>query len=262
MIKIPKEFFPKFECDLIRLGNQYDGGYVVSKQSVENSKQLISFGLSNDWSFESSYSSMTNNNIYCYDLSVTNFFWLKDFIKTLIRIIFFPKTNKNLKNLFNFFFYKSFFRKKKNFHIKKFIFPKNYKKNFYPQEKITDLNEILEKISGRFYLKIDIEGAEYRILEQIVKHQNSIDGLSIEFHDFDIHLNLVKKFVNDLDLEIVHIHVNNYGLLNKESIPSVVEFSFAKKDFVDLKTANLKSYPLELDKPCNTRYKDDPVNFY
>ena len=49
MIKIPKEFFPKFECDLIRLGNQHDGGYVVSKKSIENSKQLITFGLSNDW---------------------------------------------------------------------------------------------------------------------------------------------------------------------------------------------------------------------
>lgn len=261
MIKVPKEFFPKFECDLIRLGNQHDGGYVVSKKSIENSKQLITFGLSNDWSFESSYSLMTNNKISCYDLSVNNFYWIKDFIKSLIKILLCNQIKKNFKNLFVFFKYKNFF-KGKNFHFKKFIFPLENRKNFYKPNEITDLNEISKSTKDEFYLKIDIEGSEYRILDQIIKNQNLICGLSIEFHDFDIHIELIKKFINSFDMEIVHIHVNNFGILNKYSIPSVIEISFAKKDFIDLKKLNTKSYPLELDRPCNMNYKDDDINFY
>ena len=77
MIRVPKQFFPKFNCELIRLGNDSDWGYVISKKSVENSKLLISFGLSNDWSFDEAYTNITNQKIYCYDLSVNNFFLLE-----------------------------------------------------------------------------------------------------------------------------------------------------------------------------------------
>ena len=56
---------PKFDAKKIRLGKKYDGGYVVSKKAVLNSKNLVSFGVYDDWSFES------------------------DFIKIIIKLIFF-----------------------------------------------------------------------------------------------------------------------------------------------------------------------------
>ena len=81
-------------------------------------------------------------------------------------------------------------------------------------------------------------------------------------HDFDIHLNLIKNFINQLDLEIVHLHVNNFGLINENSVPSVVEISFAKKEFIDTNNHNKKTYPLDKDKPCNKDYKDGNISFY
>ena len=43
---------PKHTYDLIRLGQDNDGGYIVEKQSTKKSKNLVSFGLADDWSFE------------------------------------------------------------------------------------------------------------------------------------------------------------------------------------------------------------------
>ena len=35
---------------------------------------------------------------------------------------------------------------------------------------ITDLDNILKNLEKNFFLKIDIEGSEYRILDQIIKN--------------------------------------------------------------------------------------------
>jgi hypothetical protein len=38
---LPIEFKPKNEYELIRLGQDNDGGYLVDKKSIEDSKSLI-----------------------------------------------------------------------------------------------------------------------------------------------------------------------------------------------------------------------------
>lgn len=58
MIRIPNLFYPKFKCDLVRLGKNFDGGYIVEKNSINESEILLSFGLSDDWTFEEAYSSL------------------------------------------------------------------------------------------------------------------------------------------------------------------------------------------------------------
>ena len=49
---LPNFLKPKHEYDLIRLGGDYDGGYLVEKNSIENSKSLITLGLGYEWTFE------------------------------------------------------------------------------------------------------------------------------------------------------------------------------------------------------------------
>ena len=41
--------------DLIRLGRPEDGGYVISGRCVEQSRVLVSFGISEDWSFDEAF---------------------------------------------------------------------------------------------------------------------------------------------------------------------------------------------------------------
>ena len=49
---LPKQFQPTATYDLIRLGRNHDGRYLVDPASVAKTETLISFGLSADWSFE------------------------------------------------------------------------------------------------------------------------------------------------------------------------------------------------------------------
>ena len=58
---LPKILKPKHEYDLIRLGQDNDGGYLVEKKSTEKTKNLISFGLADDWSFEKDFKRFNQN---------------------------------------------------------------------------------------------------------------------------------------------------------------------------------------------------------
>ena len=67
---LPENFKPKNEYNLIRLGKNNDGGYLVEKYSFDEAKSLISFGLSFDWSFEKQFFNIKNCPIHCYDPTI------------------------------------------------------------------------------------------------------------------------------------------------------------------------------------------------
>ena len=67
---LPKEFKPKYEYDLIRLGGNFDGGYLVERNSIQNSKSLITLGLGYEWRFEKEYYNLYKKPIDCYDHTV------------------------------------------------------------------------------------------------------------------------------------------------------------------------------------------------
>ena len=54
---INKILKPKYNYDLIRLGKDFDGGYLVGENSVRGADYLISFGINEDWSFEKDFKS-------------------------------------------------------------------------------------------------------------------------------------------------------------------------------------------------------------
>jgi hypothetical protein len=62
-----------FQCnDLIRLGKNGDGGYLVNIEDVKKSTRLLSFGVSTDWSFEEDFSKINDCPCVAYDHSVEN----------------------------------------------------------------------------------------------------------------------------------------------------------------------------------------------
>jgi len=67
---LPKIFKPQNEYNLIRLGQDNDGGYLIEKDSLSKANSLISFGLSYDWSFEKNFFSIKNCPIHCYDPTI------------------------------------------------------------------------------------------------------------------------------------------------------------------------------------------------
>ena len=261
-IILPRYFMPKFKTQLIRLGKNYDGGYLVPIKSIENTKVLFSFGLNDDFSFEKDFRKKKDINIYCYDNSVNWKFWIKKFFRDIKNLLLFRIKKSDLKYIFFYFKYIFFFNSKKKIHYKKFIAPKGSNIPGVKENEITDLDEIFsEKNSKNVFLKIDIEGSEYRILDQIIKYQSSIEGLVIEFHECDINKDLIKNFINNFELKITHLHVNNWSLINSENFPSSIEFTFSPKDYCKTDNSEYLSLPLDLDQPCNPASKDIPVEF-
>jgi len=208
-MSLPLFLKPKGYYKILRVGPNKDGGYLVGKKSLVNSKYLISFGIFDDWIFEKDF--LKKNGIVkinCYD-DVLSASWLfKNIFKFLINF----KLNLTIKKIIIFIDY--FFIKKKINFIKKKIISK-------------DLIEISKKKDT--FLKIDIEGSEYRILNDILEIEKNLIGMIIEFHDVDLHLERIENFIKRLKfLKLIHIHPNNYGELNFENIPSLIELTFEK----------------------------------
>ena len=251
-IKLPKIFKPKFETELIRLGDRKDGGYLIPVKSILNTKKLISFGLGDNFSFEEDFYKKNKVEILCFDKSVNFKFFLKPFLFG------------NFKKLFQYIKYRIFFDGKNKHHIKKNIIPKGtYKSDLYDiNENIEDINSILSRhYSENIFFKIDIEGSEYRILDQLIKFSSSMTGLVIEFHDCDLNFDKIKNFIEHFDLQIVHIHVNNWDYISKDFFPRCIEFTFSPPKFNKKSTDENKKYPTILDVPNNQPFKDLPIEF-
>jgi len=229
--------------DLIRIGRNNDGGYLISKADIEKSNSLISLGISNDWSFERDFLKHKEIPLFAYDNSISKVIFFKSIIKSILR---FYKINNILswpKDVFQsikiFFSYLNFFSGNRK-HFKKLVGLDTGGIN-------CSMNEIFDTVqSDNIFLKIDIEGSEYRILDTLVKFNNKLTGIAIEFHDCDLHLNKIKEFIKNINLNLVHIHANNFGeVMFKNKLPLTLELTFSRHSRLTDKTF----LPHELDMP-------------
>ena len=196
MKTLPKIFKPKFDFDVIRLGTDFDGGYLVEKSSVINSKFLFSFGISTNWDFEKDFININNNKFLAYDGSVSDQFWNDLILNKIKRLSF----NKALK----------LFIQKKKFY--KFFNDKNFISKYIGKsiDNSTTFTEVIHKNSlNDLFFKIDIEGYEYEILDEILFFQNRIIGLCIEIQRCNYNINKIISFNHTFSLELIHSHVNN-----------------------------------------------------
>ena len=263
-MKLPIFLRPKYKCDLIRLGNKNDGGYSIPKKSLENTKIIYGFGLGDDWSFEEEFKKKSGAQVVCFDHSVNFRFWLTRFCWDIINLLFLKKRNVNdFKRFITYLKYKLFFNGRNSIHVKKIVAPSNQTMHGIDKSNVIDLNQILHnKDNINFFLKVDIEHHEYRILDQIINYQNQITGLVIEFHDCDYHFEKIKKFIDEFKLQLVHIHVNNYGIKNEFDFPTVIELTFSPKAHNTIRNENDNKFPVEgLDQPNDKLKEDEKISF-
>lgn len=69
-MRLPRILKPWYCADLIRLGKNHDGGYLVSTADVKKSDWLLSLGVGEDTSFEQSFYDMNPCAIDAYDGSL------------------------------------------------------------------------------------------------------------------------------------------------------------------------------------------------
>jgi hypothetical protein len=108
------------------------------------------------------------------------------------------------------------------------------------------------------FLKIDIEGGEYELLDQFVHVSDMLTGLVIEFHDLDRRYPEVLSFVSRFRQKIVHTHVNNHVWPPTGRYPYLVELTFSP---YQVETAQIASWPHVLDRPNKLGIPDVRLDF-
>jgi hypothetical protein len=275
-------YSPRCSEDLLRVGRISDGGYVVNERAIRASRYLLSFGLSDEWSFETHFLNLKPDvRILSFDKSVSrdvfrdkmadalnqilsarfvlgtlsfNFRGLRDTFSIVKRSI---RTYLDFSRFFNGesarFFAKGISHEKtQSFVTIGDVF------QLIPRE---DLKE------NSVFIKMDIEQFEFRVLPELLNFEEYVNGMVVEFHDLDM---LWANFVELMDrlsahFEVTHIHGNNYGgLIPNSTTPKVLEITFLKRSFLKEKHSDREAtaYPIPgLDYPNNPLEKDYPLQF-
>ena len=256
---LPKIFKPykSIKKNLIRVGPNKDGGYIIDKRVIKQIKTIISCGLNDDWEFEKEFLKINPNcKILAYDHTVNKKFWKNRFKKDLISFFLLKKLSlKKILDIFKYIDYINFFKKNNKHFMKKVVLKNNNKKEISIKTILKNQKNIL--------LKIDIEGDEYKILNVVNENFKRIYLLIIEFHNIHRNMNKIKKFLNNSKLKLIHIHGNNYAGKNKNKDPNVLEFTMLNsKKFKIINNRSSFKYPIYgLDYKNFKRQKDIDLKF-
>jgi len=266
-----KKCHPIESGDLVRIGNENDGGYVLSERQIERTDILLSFGIKDNWKFEEDFSKRKKVKIYSYDYSTKNLpFLTKKFAKTYIAIAYnlFCLKLSRAKSYYKHFrlseeFYRFFNEKEGRFFTPKFL-------GEYDDDKHTCFETIFKELGNiddlSIFLKMDIEGGEFLCLPQLIPYMNKINGMAIEFHNLSITKTKFEMVLDEISKKfyVSHVHGNNFKkFIEKTNIPSVLEMTFINKNLVTEKIVlSKRDYPLEgLDAPCKKNKEDYKLIF-
>jgi hypothetical protein len=156
------------------------------------------------------------------------------------------------------------------------------KKNLgkYESPTTTNLKQYMDNFQDIF-MKIDIEGHEFRVFPELESHMSKIKQLVLEVHspgDIKLHPDYFKG-LGDIDHDVmfkmfaminkthtlVHVHANNgcaTHVYDGVTLPNVFECTFIRNDFVTVKTPNKTPLPLSIDMKNIANKPDYSINYY
>lgn len=208
-MSLPKILQPFYCPDLIRLGKDNDGGYLVNKEDVLKSAQLLTLGIGDDISFEEDFVKINDCPIEAYDGTIENNFefFLKPNRNLNIQNIGDREGHKKIRNILS--------DSDRNVFLKCDIESAEY-------EILEDLIIHSNKFSG------------------MVLEFHRIDIYAL--------FNLMTNFISKADLKLVHTHVNNSSYIQTPTsyIPDCVELTFTSSRNISLHGA---TFPHRLDMP-------------
>jgi hypothetical protein len=248
------------KCEsLARIGSTYDGGYIVPLDAVRAATVLVSFGLAHDWTFEQDFKIHNPDAaIHCYDHTVSFRSALRYSAGQLLRFALLFRTG-SLRNSFRWIDYKRFFRADK-IHFRQKISRDG-------QNDSATIDDVFSRLptNSRAFVKMDIEGSEYLVIDDLLRYFRRIVAMAIEFHDVDTNPGLFNSFVERIkrDFYIVHIHGNNMGGVTSFNFPNAPEITFLNKEFCNSvpPPSGLK-YPVPgLDRPNHPRLPEFEFEF-
>ena len=215
---LPKSFKPDGAYELIRMGSDHDGGYLVDPKSIEQSNALIALGIGRNWSFEKDFLERKSVRIHAYDYSIGLGYWIKHFLKRVLAVLI-GRFSAPFDAVKLFLEFKIFFKDSAVLYLEKVGTAPGCD---------TNLKKALDRLDRTpLFLKVDIEGYEYQILEEIIRCKDDLTGLVIEFHSVSDNIEQIEDFINKIGITLIHIHPNN-NRLDEEGDPKAIELTFSK----------------------------------
>ena len=235
----------------IRIGNPFDGGYIVYQPALSETDVLITYGVGWDVAFEVHFHKMTGKKVWMYDPTLFD-------DNRVLSDIRFEKMNQWKRQL-------ELLRKEQIVFVDEGISTVQ-KPKYNTFENHLKINHIIDEM---ILLKMDIEGGEYEIFEDesIYKSMEKVNQIIIEFHDLKIKIDVLENIIRRLkkDFELIHIHGNNCGgiftlcdSVSAFEFPNVVELTFVKKKAIHSGDIIIESvtYPEKgLDYPNNPKWE-------
>ena len=248
--------------ELVRLGKNMVGGYVVDLSMIEKTNILITCGFGPEWSFESDFIKMKNNcNVFIYDHNLSSAPYFKEIWKYLKRFLMLKVPFTTLKHRLDAYKKYKFFFKLSSVKLYK-------EKIAYPSKNRNeaDLKKVLSRVknNSKVFLKIDIQGNEYEIIDQIVENFQQINMLVVQFYwinkNEDQFINSIKKLKNKY--EIIHIHANNHHGKLENGLPIMLEITLLNKKFTPMSVEYLNDFPIKgLDYSSHPNREDISFSF-
>lgn len=237
-ITLPDCLEPQQEFPLIRIGSNRDGGYLVDQRLLGS--DLLSFGISGDWQFEKDWLALAERDvrIVAYDGSIGALKFVGTAIASTFRV---HKPSLILRNWSTAIDYHRFLNAKTCFH-RKFI---THSLSDHHHETLSNAMQH-PGLKHPVFLKMDIEGAEYELLDLIVLSQDNIAGIAIEFHEPISNIEAICHFVAELNLPVTNVHVNNcLPKREQENNQPSIEISFSRH--MGIGDSKGLPHPLECD---------------
>ena len=270
-----RAYHPVAVEDLIRVGRPNDGGYVLSKRSVMRAGLLFGFGINRDWSFEADFLKLNPGaRVVGVDASVSSAIYRRLFIGAAARgflclvrgrwraAVAEARSALEIRRLRQAF--DKFFDGDRNVFIEKFLGPLDGPGRVSWQTLRREFGSS-KPDEMDIFVKMDIEGSEYRTLRSLVADAEAISGIVVEFHDCDLLWERLEEVIADLSesFAICHVHGNNFApLIEGTDIPRVLEISFVNRRLLSTNSPSDRTYPLTgLDMPCNPDKPDYSLQF-
>jgi FkbM family methyltransferase len=160
-------------------GNNY-GGFYACSEFVKPSSVVYSFGIGEDISFDEAIIQATGCSVFGFDPTPKSIEWVKTNKGHIDRFKFYPFGIAIKSGLVDFFL------PIKDDHVSgSFVAQNNVSESKVIKVQMKSIDDIARELGHTKIdvLKMDIEGAEYDLLDSILQSPLRIDQILIEFHD-------------------------------------------------------------------------------
>lgn len=225
---LPTELTPDYRNDLVRIGSDFDGGYIIAASLLKDVHRILSFGLGYNWDFERGWESLgAISRIDCYDHTINLGVLRREYIRSVLK--YFIKTTKRRQRIKAYRDYQIFLTDNQQVrHFEMMI----GNADGGAQSTLGSALGRMGDDSDDIFLKCDIEGGEYDIADELLENAPRFRGIALEFHDLHKRMDEFVAIVISLRKShfLDHVHVNNLSKFDERRLPSVVELSFSRRD--------------------------------